>query len=411
MPIDLSNALSAIAYGGNGYYQGFNNAQDNNYKHAMQQMQEQDATYDLQQKKQLAQRQQALSDDAMRLFSPQAPAIPGSQPPPQGQTDQQGGPAQSPADFADKFSQMANSAFARGDLTGGGQALTMATNLRAEQLSNQQKQAAIQSSTLKSDIQDLQYVAQVFNGTQNDPAAFEAAKMQVLSNPDISLRERQNIAQLQYSPGMVDQIVNHGMTVAQSKQDQLRQLEFQQKTAHDNFIEQNDTAKLNLENARFKAQQQRDATRGKVGAVKVPTANDLNNATQATKDVMGPDVNTDSDDFKNAQQAIASRGLQLMSQNRGLNATQAFAQAAQEAKASGEFSTVSIPQKYQGILGKLPSWMGNTPASTKTTFREKGDTKQSAIPLSKGLEPVDGKFYTHDGKIYQGKDGKLVQVQ
>jgi hypothetical protein len=411
MAFDAAQALSAIAYGGNGYYQGFNSAQDNNYRHAMQQMQAQDASYDLQAKRRQQQYAQQLSDSAMHYFQPQVPPIPGSQP----QGDANGQPPQgnqaNPADMATKFDSMANDALARGDVVGGGQALSMATNLRSEQLAQQQKQSAIQSSTLKSDIQDLQYVAQVFNGTQNDPAAFEAAKMQVLSNPDISLRERQNIAQLQYSPGMVDQIVQHGMTVAQSKQDQLRQLEQQQRAAHERFIEQNDTAKLNLEKARFAAQQQKAATGGKVGAVKVPTANDLNNATQATKDVMGPNVDTDSEDFKNAQQSIAARGLQLMSQNRGMNADQAFAQAAQEAKASGELSTVSIPQKYQGILGKLPSWMGNTPASTKTTFKEKGDTKQSAIPLSKGLEPVDGKFYTHNGKIYQGQGGKLIQVQ
>lgn len=420
--MNLSGLGNAIGYAGTGFYQGQQQAIENQNLNAMNRLAVQDAQLNFQQKKLDADRMQQLSDYSMQKFNPAMP----QQPPPQQGGNPASGPqgqdstqppdarmnnmASKPFDPLEYNNDMAKKAASIGDVTRAEQFGTNAENIRAQQASAQQKQSAMQLSSMKAQSQALSTTAQMFSGV-NDQASYDRTRMQIMSDPNMPQSARQAIASLpdKYSPAIVDHMVTQGQTISQKIQNDIRERTLQERIRTDQARESNDALKTTIAQAKADADIAHKNSQQKVGAQnKVPSAADLGAATQATKEAFGEEVDVNSDDFKSARMSIASRGLQIMRDNRAVNADQAFAMAAQEAKQNGEIKDKNIPATYETILGK--NLWEKTPAKTVKTFKSQGNTKDAPIKDTGHLSDsdlIEGKYYDVGGRVYQAKGGKL----
>lgn len=422
MPFNIAAGLEAAANTGEGFVQGQQQAQDNQYKNSMQKLAYNQASLDFQQKKLDTDRMQQLSDHMIQTFQPQ-PVGPKpnqtNQPRQQGQQSPQdqmssiaGGGNIDPMDYTQ---EAFNFAAKSGDVTHAQELATNLINMRTEQANQLTKQATMQNTEMKARQTALQNTAQIFQGV-TDQTSYDRARMQIMSDPSMPQSARQAIASLpsNYSSAIVDHIKTEGMKQSEVLRNQIEQSNLSEKIRMDNLKASNDEVRNNLAAQKEKAQEQHWASQTKVGATaKTPSANDIAFATQATKDAMGPNADENSDDFKNARNSIASRAQQIMRDNRAVNAEQAVNMAAQEAKNSGEIGTTTVAGKYDKILGSATPDFMKSP-TTKATFKEKGDTPRTPVELNatmKDSDLVNGKYYTYNGKTYQAVDGKLKPVQ
>lgn len=424
MPFNIGAGLEAAANAGQGYIQGQQQAQDNQFTNNMHKLAYDQASLDFQQKKLDADRMQKLSDHMMQTFTPQ---VPGPKPPGQpGQAGQQQSPQEQMGSLSsgnidpEQYTQEAfNFAAKSGDVTHAQELATNLTNMRNEQANQAAKQAAMQTSDMKARQAALETTAQIFQGV-TDQSSYDRARMQIMSDPGMPQSARQAIASLpgNYSPAIVDHIKNEGMKQSDALRIQIQQANLQEKIRQDNFRQQDDQVKNTLAQQKEKAQEQHWANQTKVGATqRVPSANDIAYATEATKQAMGPNVDTESDDFKAARNSIAARAQQIMKDNRAVNAEQAVQMAAQEAKNAGEIGNKTTTTG--GVTLPLFGTIG-AKTQTKATFQDKGSTPQQPVDGDKQVKTesdlVDGKYYTFTNKqgqkhTYQAQGGKLNLVQ
>lgn len=427
MAFNLGAGLEAAANTGEGFVQGQQQAQDNQFTNNMHKLAYDQAALDFQQKKLDVDRMQKLSDHMIQTFNPQAPGPkPLGQPGQPGQPGQQQDPQSQMGAMAsgnvdpDQYTQEAfNFAARSGDVTHAQELATNLINMRTEQANQAAKQAAMQTSDMKARSAALETTAQIFQGV-TDQASYDRARMQIMSDPGMPQSARQAIASLpgNYSPAIVDHIKMEGMKQADALKAQIEQAKLQEKIRSDNLKAQNDTIRNTLADQKEKAQEKHWADQNKSGATaKTPSAADIQFAKQAVKSAMGANVDEDSDDFKNAADSVAARTQQILRSNRALNAEQATEQAVQEAKNAGEFG-----DKTTTTGGLTLPLVGTVGAKTKktATFENKGDVRQQPIDGDKQVKTeadlVDGKYYTFTNKqgqkhTYQAQGGKLNLVQ
>lgn len=434
MGFNLMGGLMAGANVGEGIIQGQQQSIDNTYKNNMQRLSLQDAELQAQQKKSDAEKMQQLSDYSMQKWNP-TPVVPnsdanggpGGTPNKPGQPGQ-GGPGQSPQGQASNLAgqqgqpfdmvaynkDMAQKAASIGDIGRAEQFGTNAMNAANDQYTQQQKQATTQLTNMKAQSQALDTMAQRFQGV-DDQASYDRARMELMSDPSMPQQARQGIAGLpdKFTPGVVQGIIDHGQTTSQSLQHQIAQANLQERIRSDNLRDNNEQIRNSLAAAKEQATEEHQKAQTKVGAVAgSPTTNDIRAASDAVKEVWGEGYDPTSDEAKQATESVASRGRQIMRDNRAVNASQAFAMAADEAKKNGEISTKTVPATYESIMGH--NLWEKTHATTKTGFQSKGNTADAALPIKQGMKDsdiVNGKFYTYGGKTYQAVDGKLKPVQ
>lgn len=408
MPLNIMNGLMAGANFGQGYLQGQQLGKQLNYQNRLEQLSLEDANLRNQQQKMSLEQQQALSDKAMQLWSPtgqtQGAAVPPAQMPGQqtaggGQQDAQGTP--------DRIEQLANFAASRGDLVQANQLWTNAANMRSAQATAQDHQAAAQLGELKRQQAHYQMAAQ-FAGTLPDtPEGFNQWKMMVLSDPSSSPIERQNVANMQYRPGLMQTIRDSGMNASQAAADKMRQLEFQERQrVNDMNIglrEKTLAERKHYDAARLRA----EATRAKVGAMsKAPSAEEMKTAAPIIAQTLGIDqadptlssLDPNSNKFTQNTPAVigvVAQAKQLMSGNRALTFPQAVAMATQQAKANGEFQTQTTTEHH---------FFGVDTTKSKTAYKGMGMTQDNPIDLSTIKEKgqlIKGRWYKLGDKVEQ----------
>lgn len=396
----LASALMAGANFGTGYLQGQQQDQQNQYARKMQALAIDDAALNFKQKQLSVQQQQNLSDRAMELFNPMVPGGGLNAPPVmQGQQPPTGGPTPPgqvpPADLSqvgqqqsidpvEKLDQLASSVAGTGDIVHASELWTQAANLRAAKVEAQAKQSATQLADLKRQQIGHSLVAQTM-GAATDENSWNAAKMQVLSSPWTSPEEAKNLANLPYSPDIVQRLRDTGMTSAQQAKAKMDELEQAERERHNRALEEARERSNTIRDEHNKATEQQKVKQEKVGAAKAPTEAELATATAATKDAMGGDtVDTTDPDFLRARASIASRAAQIVRDNKAVTYAQATNMAAAEAKKNGEFTQVIVPGEH--------FWDSDT---TKQSFKPKGDTPETAMQFTGQAksELVPGKFY------------------
>lgn len=451
--MNILGALNAIAGYGSGYVQGQEERKVNDYNQQMRQLAISDAQEQEQITRQKLKWQQMESDHAMRAFDPSitptsgAPVpggSPGSIPGPAslGQLPAQG--SQDPQSLLNSLAQRteenANYAYSIGDLTAANQLATNAVNMQNAGLDRQSKQSAIQTAELKRKLMSHQYVAQVLgdpsiNDSPDPSAEFNRRLHMILADPNVSPEEASNLANLHYSPQIVDSIRNTGMNSAQQAQLQLRQMEIANQQAHERTMEGLTGLRVRAEQARTEAYINHEKNATKVGAVKAPTQSELKEAAPiiaqtvfGQTDPMSLQSNdtyrgilTQSDKSgktsfnPNALPVvnIVGRAKQLMGQNRALTYPQAVAMSAKESKDSGEWQT-QTSSNLTG-MGSLEQALHITPGPSRYTTTKKEiynaggkGTKDNPLPV-KGLtkqDLVDGAWYKFpNGEVHQYHKG------
>lgn len=415
---DILGGLMAGANFGTGFIQGKQQAVDRANTNKMNDLAIQDYQLKVDQDKLAVQQQQALSDRAMQLFNPMS--TPGGQPTPQANmpgTDKpmdisaQTGEQQDPSD---RMEQLANFAAGSGDLTHANQLWTNAANLRNAKFEQQQKKAAVETGELKRQQMHYGLVSQYAASLPDSPEGFAQLKMAVLSDPNSSEEERRNFGNMNYRPGIMQQIQDSGMTASQRASQRLKDQEFSEKQRVNDLQEAHRQRQDAEKVAHDRATEQAKQVNTKVGAIaKAPDEKEIASATQATKEAMGEGADTNSDDFKRARLAIANRANQIVRNNRAVTYDQAVQMAAMEAKNNGEIGTATTADTHARIFGMNIPGTGEGPKTT-ATFTPKGNTPETGIELKQGMkesELVQGKYYTYGGKTYQAIDGKLHPVQ
>lgn len=396
MALNFGAGLQALANFGTGYMQEGRNEQQDAYNKVATQS----AQLDLQQRQLQAQQQQQMSDDAIKTSIQQQQQAPKPGQPPQQAPQQQVDPMQ-------QMQTMYQHAMSRGDTVGAGRLLAQMSNYGTAQMAQQQKQAAIQSATLKSSIQGIQYVSQLFNGV-TDQQTYSQAKMQAMSNPSLPEEERQNLAKLpdQYSPALVAHLVNSGMSAASTKTQQLHQMEFQSQQQHRAFQETMSAQHEKLYAAKTSAEINHMQTQKKAGATSqaptttmlkeiAPIAADVLKVSQSDPNLMGPNSTAPAPGSNAAPKidyntpaliGIASHTKQLMAS--GMPFETAARQATEQAVKDGQLQQSDLKD-------------GKKSYSYHSAIR--GDSEGNPIPLQ-GLQKqhlVEGKWYTLDGHTEQ----------
>lgn len=437
--MNLEAGLMALGNFGEGYMQaGRQGLMDKMNALALQNAQ---LAYDNNKKN--MQQQQDLSDWAMKNFNsaPSAPAasIGGMANPQPGQSGAGPMPAgnmpSQPTDPGTMMDQLAMHAAGIGDLQQANELWANAANYRTAQDNQQRTQSAVQLANLKRQQASHAYVAQVLgdpsiNDSPNPQAEFQRRKLAILSDPMVTPQEAQNIARMQYSPGLVDQIRNAGMTSSQQARDQLAGLQLQERTRADQAREQQARVQSSLEAARIAAQEQHWRTQTKTGAAQaVPTQSQLKEAAPIVASVIfgdqadqamrtnpafrGVDTYTSSQgktstDYNTMPLLnIVSRARQLMSANRALSFAQAVHMAATESKNNGEWQTSTTTEPT--AFGSMENMFGINPGpehvttSTSTKYvGAKQGTKDNPLPLPASKKDLKkGAYYISNGQVEQ----------
>lgn len=415
--MNLLGGLEAAANFGTGYNTGQQQATDRNYQNQMNAVSVDNATTQNQQMHDALDKQAQLNDYAMKLFSPAVsdPLNPGKPPGPGGALQGPGGPgatadptqpngpsvagqATDTSTPVDKLNALATKAAGIGDLATANQLWTNATNMATDKFKQQQEQAATQSAQIKSQIAAHGFVAQTL-GASTSPAEFQQNKMAVLASTLVPANEKANIANMQYSPQLVDMIRRTGMNSVQQGTEQLKQLEFQEKQRQDSLTNDLKESRIASQNAYDDARIAHVTTQAKVGAAsKGPTTQELGLAQSLVKEQLGDNVDTKSPAFVQASASIAARAKQIVQTNRALTYPQAVQQATEEANKAGDFTQAEDTRST--ILGmKIPGTGAVKPAG----YSGQGQTQASAMPL-----PND-KSKLVPGRWYKAPDGRTEQ--
>lgn len=401
--------LMPLANFGTGYFQGQQQAEQNQVMNQMNKLALGEQQLKYEQDQLSAQRQKDLSDDAIKAFSPTAGiTMPGSgNPVPPAAMPGSAVPQPSPVegmDTAQKMDYLANNAAARGDLVGANELWTNAVNVRSSQAMAQQKQDAIKTAELNRQIKSHSFVAQLL-GSATDADDFQQKKFQAIGSGLMSPEEAQNIMRLQYSPEVVDNIRQSGMNSSQQAQAQLRQMEFAEKQRNEALNQERkdrDQARKDLHEQQWEQHQTKMEKTG--GVMKAPSSEELKIAAPIVASALGIEQDddllsapspTNPKAFTQSTPAmvgIVSRAKQIVAGNKAIPFTQAVNMSVQEAKANGELGTT---KEKTGLFG----------LSTKTvnTYKEKGESGANPLPLPKNVGQLI------PGKWYVGKGGKVQQ--
>lgn len=408
MPINIMNGLMAGANFGQGYLQGQQTANQLDYQNQMEQLGLENAQLQAAQAKLSLGQQQALSDKAMQLWNPSAPAG-GNQVPPavmpgsdQPQTQPQS------MDTPDKVEQLADFAASRGDLVQANQLWTNAANLRNTQATTQQHQSAAQLGELKRQQSHYEMASQFAATLPDTPDGFNQWKMMVLADPSSSPQERQNVANMQYRPGLMQTIRDSGMNASQSAAAKMRDLEFQEKQRVNDLEEAHRIRQDTEREHHDRAMEAARTTSAKVGAIdKAPSAEELKTATPLIAQTLGikeTDPILSGLDPNNANKftqntpaviGIVSQAKQLMTANRALSYPQAVAMATQQAKANGEFPEETTTTTHL---------FAPDTTTKKTTFKNMGMTRDNPIDMSNinnKSDLIKGRWYKMGDQIEQ----------
>lgn len=399
--MDLNAGLMALANFGTGYEQG----QRQSVADQMQKLGLQNAMMQQQQNQQNLNYQRLESDNMMKSFLPKIAGTQGPGQPTSGSTQGAAPPAIPGQDnepqfgSPDWFLQQGKYAAGIGDMNHATEMATNATNATLAQYTQQQKQSAIQMSELKRQAESHANVANILgdptiNSSSNPAQEFHQRLLAILSDPNVSAQEKQNLQGLQYSPQIVDRIAQTGMTSAQKAQQQLRQAQLAETERYHNTETAISKQRLLMEQSHFQAREQDKTAATKVGkGGAAVTTNEHAMAQPIVQEIMGASFNPDDPNSDIAVNTIASRAKQMVNRpGSNLSYSQALSIAAQEAKQRGEFKPVDIPK---------PHWWSTQQQGTK--FEQAQGTQDSPIPLD-GLSKADlqhGKWYIKDGKLEQ----------
>lgn len=423
--MNLLGGLEAAANFGTGFNTGQQTAINQGYQNRMNAVATDTAETQNQQMHSALDKQSQLNDMAMKLFSPATsdPLNPGKPPAqggaPQGPGGPDGGAGPTPPNGpsvagqatdqsspVDKLNALANKAAGIGDLATANQLWTNASNMATDKFKQAQEQAATQSAQVKSQIASHGFVAQTI-GAATTPAEFQQAKMAVLSSPIVPQNEKENIAKMQYSPQLVDMVRRTGMNSVQQGNEQLKQLEFQEKQRQDSLTNDLKQTRIASQNAYDDARIAHVATQTKVGAAnKSPTKAEQDTADLFVKQQMGANLDPNSPAFKQASASIAARAKQIVGTNRAITYPQALQQATEEANRAGDFTQAEDTRKT--ILGlKIPGTGEVKPAG----YSGQGQTAETALPMPPATpegrkQMVPGRWYLLQGTPTQYKPGQ-----
>ena len=407
--MDINAGLMALANFGTGYQRG----QRQYVADQMQKLDLQNAQLQEQKNQRNLDFEQKESDHMMRSFLPQIAGIPGpggsGGKPQQPSHDQQGGvaPGQGPAfGTPEWFMKQGEFAASIGDMGHATQMATNAQNATLAQYSQVQKAGAIQEAELKRQAQSYANVSRILgdpsiNASGNPEQEFQRRLLAVLSDPNVSPEEKKNLQGMKYSPQLVDQIGQSGMTAAQRATNQLGQLRLQQTQRHDQAMESLSRQRLLSDQAYHAAQLSDKQKAEKVGkGGQAVTSAEISQATPVIKQIMGDSYKENDPSSRIAVDTIASRAKQMVNRpGSNLNFSQAIAIAAKQADSSGEFKKTTIPGHHINIGGfEIVS-----KDKTKVDFAQQDGSQQSPIPLD-GLSKADlvpGKWYVKDGQVQQ----------
>ena len=395
--MNIGAGLMAGANFASGYQQG----QQQRLQENMQQLAFQNAQLQEQQNALNMKRAQAESDYAMSLFNTDIKN------PVNGQTiggNDQVDPRQQ---LQDRMYKMANFAGSQGDVSGMGQYAAAGSNMQAAQEQQQVRAAQVQAANDKRHAQQAKDGADLAATLPDSPQSLQQWKAQMIAeHPDLTPEERQNIASIQYQPGVLDRIAHTGMSAYQQFQLKDAQAKAQQEAAHQQ--QQNQLAQ-----ARLQEQQRHDQVvesqkkNGGDKPFKQPTAAMTDQAYAALGQAIGRGVDSNGRfkdaQFNSAAQDIAEQAAALAQRNPALTYHDAINQIIQSYKASG-----MLPQQPNapGIMDRAADLVGiHTNPGTSTSFKDMGTSVQNAIPAKKGMTFIPGKIYVMNGEYgrFNGK--------
>lgn len=358
--MDFTAPLMALANFGTGYIKGQNQAQDRQYLDTLRQN-------NLDKLQQQSEADRYLSDRAMELWHPDIKNPVNGQPVDQA-TNPPPPPQQPPSsqEMSQRLMQLAGDAYSKGYISQGNTLATNAMNLNNDILKGQAQQSVISQSELKRQAQSHKEVAQLI-GSATDENSFQRAQMQVLADPVVSPEEKQNIARMQYSPGLVKQIRLTGMNSSQQAQNQLDQMRQQEISRHNQVSEQNSNLRTQAYQARTQAEIEKSKNSGKVGNVgKAPSVQEVGMAARILNKLLSQQgITPDSSDYnyQNITAEAASAAKKLVAQNKGLSYMDAVNTVLSNMQQSGELKIVKPvhhwlssnepggPQEYSGTQG------------------------------------------------------------
>lgn len=395
--MNIGAGLMAGANFASGYQQG----QQQRLQQNMEQLAFQNAQLQYQQNQLNMKRAQAESDYAMSLFNPTVKN------PVNGQTIGGNDQVDPQQQLRDRMFKMANFAGSQGDVSGMGQYAAAGSNMQAAQEQQQVRAAQVQAANAKRHAQQAKDGADLAAALPDSPQSLQQWKAQMIAeHPDLTPEERQNIASIQYQPGVLDRIAHTGMSAYQQFQLKDAQAKAQQEDAHQQ--QQNQLAQARLqEQQRHDRFEENAKKNGGDKPFKLPTAAMTDQAYAALGQAIGQGVDSNGQfkdaQFNSAAQDIAEQAAALAQRNPALTYRDAMTQIIQSYKTSG-----MLPQtpNAPGIVDKAADLVGiHTNPRTSTSFKNMGTSVQNAIPAKKGMTFIPGKIYVLNGEYgrFNGK--------
>lgn len=290
MPFNLMNGLMAGANFGQGYLQGQEQSTLQNYQNQMNNLTLQDTQLKVEQDQQNAQRAQAMSDYMMGKFqaqdTQQATPVPspdmgqvGSPQPGQSQSDPQqqlidrlqSGMSHT-LDFADHAASL-------GDMSSYQQLVTNAANMSGALAQVQQRRAAATANQAKSTITYATEMGNWASQLPDTPEGLAQLKMLGMSQfPNDSIA-MQNLANMQWRPGLMPQLASSAMTAAQRAHAQVEAARSDAYVADKNNAMANRNANTVIKKRLADMKENEPPGRGKSGqTAKSPTTTQINDA-------------------------------------------------------------------------------------------------------------------------------------
>ncbi|HEY9662038.1 MAG TPA: hypothetical protein V6C65_26575, partial [Allocoleopsis sp.] len=342
--MNIGAGLMAGANFASGYQQG----QQQRLQQNMQQLAFQNAQLQEQQNALNMKRAQAEADYSMSLFTT------GIKDPVTGQTI--GGNDISPQQYSQAMGRFAAT---NRDPAGAMQYFTQGANFQSNQEQQQLRAAQVQAANAKRHAQQAKDGADLAAALPDSPQSLQQWKAQMIAeHPDLTPEERQNIASIQYQPGVLDRIAHTGMSAYQQFQLKDAQAKAQQEAAHQQ--QQNQLAR-----ARLQEQQRHDQvveSQKKNGGDKPfphPTPAMTDQAYAALGQAIGQGVDSNGQfkdaQFNSAAQDIAEQAAALAQRNPALTYRDAMNQIIQSYKASGMLTQAP---NAPGILDKAADLVG-----------------------------------------------------
>lgn len=441
MPFNLMNGLMAGANFGQGYLQGQEQSTLQNYQNQMNNLTLQDTQLKVQQDQQNAQRAQAMSDYMMGKFQAQdtKQATPVGMP-------NMSSVGQTPATAADPQQQLtsrlqagvldqldfADHAKATGDMDHYQQFMTQAANMSNTLTQVQQRKASAENSQAKATIAYATEMGNWASQLPDTPEGFAQLKAIGLSQFPENSEAHQNLANMQWRPGLMSQLSAAAMTAAQRAHADIEATKLKMDEANISNEIANRNANTAIRQRLEKWKESQPSGRSKAGhGSKAPTSTQINSAAPIVAQALygdkwkeqlsgnnplfsGAKSYTDSktgrytpDYDTPAMQHIVSVANKKMSQTPGLTNEQAIRESVQEAKQAGVIvvsPAQSIPETTFGFdLGHKKEIPGSTSFnSDKETNNDLG-TKTNPRPFT-GQKPSE----LVKGQSYQTASGTLT---